>query len=188
MQRIKHCHTRSYHDFLAVKSPFAWGNNDCCLYAADGIKAQTGIDIADDFRGKYTDKVSAFRLIHSVTGGTTVADAAAYCANKHGLKELAYPKMAQRGDLVVFHNADGELVAGVVHLNGRHLVTVGEHGPVSVSISNVVRAWSVSGEHGHHAAFDKDAKPMSAADKIAAHQQVITNIKAHKEARSKSIE
>lgn len=122
--------------------PFAWGVHDCCLFPADAILALTGVDIADDFRGKYHDEASAFALIQSVTGGSTVADAAAWCANKHGLVELQYPLMAQRGDLVVVQNGEN-LIAGLVHLNGKHVVSIAESGPVPLSILSIVRAWRV---------------------------------------------
>ena len=65
----KHAHT-----------PFAWGTHDCCIGAANAILANTGTDIADDFRGKYSTEAEAFALIKTVTGGTTVGDAAAHCA------------------------------------------------------------------------------------------------------------
>jgi hypothetical protein len=50
--------------------------------------------------------------------------------------------MAKRGDLVIIDNA-GTLIAGVVHLNGRHVVSVSETGLVRLPITNVVRAWSL---------------------------------------------
>jgi hypothetical protein len=143
IKRQKHWATRAYHKFLVdrANTPFAWGTNDCALFAADGVKATTGIDIADDFRGKYTDEESAFALIKKLTGGSTVADAAAYCAKKHGLTELKHLLMAKRGDLVVFEAPTGALVAGLVHLNGRHIIAVGEGGAYRFSISKVLRAW-----------------------------------------------
>lgn len=122
--------------------PFAWGTNDCCLVAADAIEAFTGTDIAADFRGKYTDQASAFALIKTVTGGTTVEDAAAYCATKAGLTELTHPLFAQRGDLVVLNDA-GNLIAGVMHLNGRNAVSVGEAGLKLLPLSAIKRAWRV---------------------------------------------
>jgi hypothetical protein len=128
--------------------PFEWGKNDCATFAADAILANTGIDIADDFRGKYTTQLGALKTIREVTGGTSVADAAAYCAAKHGLVEHTYPLMAKRGDLVVIEN-DGTLIAAVVHLNGFHAISVSETGLVRLPIAdqngkpNVVRAWSV---------------------------------------------
>ena len=128
--------------------PFAWGSNDCALFAADAILANTGTDIADDFRGKYTTQLGALKTIREVTGGTTIADAAAYCANKHGLVEHTHPLMAKRGDLVVIDNG-GTLIAAVIHLNGYHAVSVSETGLVRLPIAdhngkpNIVRAWSI---------------------------------------------
>jgi hypothetical protein len=142
LKRMKHWDTRGLDPFFKARAqkPFVWGEHDCCLFAADAIEAITGFDIADDFRGRYHDEKTAFLLIRLVTGGTTVADAAAHCAVKHGLIEYKHPRMAQRGDLVVMENG-GSLIAGVVHLNGRHLVSVAESGPVRLSILSVVRAW-----------------------------------------------
>lgn len=156
LTRKPHWDTRHYHQFLVSSrtEPFAWGTHDCCTFAAKAIEAQTGVRIDDDFAGKYTDKLSAFKLIKSVTGGTSVAAAAAYCADKHGLKELAYPLMAQRGDLVLFNNPDGEPIAGVIHTNGKHAVSVGEQGTIAVPITAVTRAWSITGTHAHPKAFE----------------------------------
>jgi hypothetical protein len=129
--------------------PFAWGSNDCCLFAANGILAMTSVDIAEDFRNKYTDQKSAFALIQSVTGGTTVADAAAYCASKFGLKEWVsaegkpLPLMAQRGDLCVVSN-DGNLIAGLVDLSGRYVAAMGDTGIVRLPLSAIQRAWHVT--------------------------------------------
>jgi len=144
LQKHEHWDTESFHDFLLAHatSPFIWGQNDCCLFAANAIESFTGTDIADDFRGKYTNHDSAFALIETLTGGTTVADAAAHCAAKHGLVEHQYPLMAKRGDLVVIANGD-TLIAGVTHLNGRHVVTVTESGLVRLPITKVVRSWAV---------------------------------------------
>jgi len=144
LTRTPHWATREFHQFLLAraKTPFAWGSNDCCLFPADAILAFTGVDLATDFRGKYHDEASAFALIKSITGGTTAADAAAYCATKHGLVERAHPLTAQRGDLVVIGNGTS-LIAGIVHLNGRHVISVGESGLLRLSILNVKRAWAV---------------------------------------------
>jgi len=125
-----------------ANAQFVWGTLDCSLFAADAIKAMTGIDVADDFRGKYTDKTSAFALIKSVTGGTTVGDAAAYCATKHGLTPWKYPLQAQRGDLVTVEN-NGELIAGIVDLSGKRVACLSETGIVRFSIMGIKQAWHV---------------------------------------------
>ena len=144
LQRTTHWATRELHDFLessATKS-FQWGVHDCCLFAADAILAMTGADIADAFRGKYNDEASAFSLIKSVTGGSTVAGAAEYCALQYGLEEYPFPLMAKRGDLAVVEES-GRLIAGIVHLTGRHVVSVGEDGLKRLCISTVQRSWAV---------------------------------------------
>lgn len=143
LTRVARWDTRAYHDFLlaAAQRPFAWGVWDCSLFAADGIQAIAGVDIASAFRGKYSDEAGAMALIKQVCGGATVADAAAYCAKQYGLTEWLHPRCAQRGDLVTFVAASGALVAGLVHLSGRHIVAVGEHGLFRFPISQVQRAW-----------------------------------------------
>jgi hypothetical protein len=136
--------TAHFHQFLMdnANKKFAWGSVDCCLYAASAIQAFTGVDLADDFRGKYTTELGAFRTIKKVTGGSTVADAAAYSANKYGLTGYQHPWCARRGDLVLINNG-GNVIAGVVHLNGRFVVSVSEAGPVTLPLTSVVKAWSI---------------------------------------------
>ena len=140
----EHWQTQAFNDHLLAHelTPFEWGQNDCCLSAANAILATTGVDIADDFRGKYSTEAGAFMLIKAVTDGETVSDAVAHCAAKHGLIEHEYPLMAKRGDLVVIANGDN-LICGIVHLNGRHVVSVTEKGLVRLPISKVVRSWAV---------------------------------------------
>jgi hypothetical protein len=142
--RSQHWATRAYHEFLLSRAntPFAWGTHDCALFVADGIQAMTGTDIASDFRGKYSDEAGALAAIKAICGGSTVADAAAYCAMKHGLTEWKRPLFSQRGDLVVLEDS-GRLIAGLIHLSGRHIVAAGESGLKRISISKVMRAWHV---------------------------------------------
>jgi hypothetical protein len=142
LKRQKHWDTRAFHKFLVARAraPFKWGANDCALFAADGIQAITGVDIAADFRGKYSTEADAMELIKTVTGGETIADAAAWCARKHNLVEWPKPFYARRGDLVVFQAPTGAMVAGLVHLSGQ-LVGVGEKGLFIFPISKTLRAW-----------------------------------------------
>lgn len=44
-------------------TPFAWGEHDCCLFAANAVKLITGIDYADRFRGKYTTQLGSVRAL-----------------------------------------------------------------------------------------------------------------------------
>jgi hypothetical protein len=147
--RADHWATRAFHDFLLARAnaPFAWGSHDCALFAADGVLAITGIDIAADFRGKYTDETTAFEAIKTVCGGETVEDAAAWCAAKHNMPEWPHRLQARRGDLVVLEDPDvpGQvrLIAGLVHLSGRHIVAAGELGLKRIPIEQIKRSWHV---------------------------------------------
>jgi len=150
LKRTEHWATRELHAFLLERAamPFAWGSNDCALFAADAIRAFTGVDLAEDFRGKYDNEIDALTLVWKLTGkedqkGTiTVANAAEYCATKFGLTELMSPKLAQRGDLLVMED-EGRLIAGIVHLNGREGLSVGEDGLKKLPIASWRRAWRV---------------------------------------------
>jgi hypothetical protein len=144
--RTDHWATRELHKFLEdnAGTKFQWGFWDCALFSANAIEAMTGVDIASEFRGEYSDQASAAAAIARITGveNGTVEDAAAYCAAKHGLVELEHPLMAQRGDLVVLEDS-GRIIAGIVHLTGRHIVAAGEHGLKRIPITSVKRAWRV---------------------------------------------
>ncbi len=148
LTRTTHWATREFDAHLRTtrRAAFEWGQNDCCMFPANAILAYTGTDIADDFRGKYHDQDSAFALIHSVTGGSTVEDAAAWCATKHGLVEYKHPLCAQRGDLGLVRqkvpNQQDRIIAGIIHLSG-HFVSIGETGQVRFPITAVYRAWKV---------------------------------------------
>lgn len=144
LKRTEHWATREFHQFLLARAaqPFAWGGNDCCLFAADAVLSFTGVDLAAEFRGQYHDEAGALAAIRKIAGGSTVEDAIAWCAAKHGLVEWPKPLFAQRGDLVAVEDA-GRIIGGVVHLNGRHVAAVGETGLKRLSIQAIKRAWKI---------------------------------------------
>jgi outer membrane protein assembly factor BamA len=48
--------------------PFAWGANDCCLFAADWVARATGRDPAAHYRGTYSSGIGAQRIIDKAGG------------------------------------------------------------------------------------------------------------------------
>jgi hypothetical protein len=52
----------AYLDSIEGK-PFAWGQLDCALFAADTVLAMTGVDLAESFRGRYSDQEGAAAAI-----------------------------------------------------------------------------------------------------------------------------
>jgi hypothetical protein len=127
-------------------TPFAWGRQDCCLFACDGILAQTGLDpAAGMFRGQYRDPLGAARLVKKHGGVEAIA--VQVCARLgYGPVPVA---MAQRGDVVLMSAKN----AGVAGLFGRQPVLgvcigaeaafTGTDGLVFHPVENCRRAWRV---------------------------------------------
>lgn len=82
------------HAFIESRrhAPFKWGENDCCLFAADWVLELTGDDHAKQYRGKYSDEKGAARIIKRRGGMRAFAQ---------DLKERANVRLAQRGDVVL---------------------------------------------------------------------------------------
>jgi len=89
--------------------PFAWGEWDCCLFAADAVQAQTGIDYAADYRDSYTTASGALRALKR-HGHNTIRDAISA-----QLGEPLPAALCQRGDVVLVEVNDGELAAGILY-------------------------------------------------------------------------
>ncbi len=75
--------------------PFRWGTYDCALFAASCIQAQTGIDPAADFRGRYDDVRGAAQALRDYGQGTLLKTVT------HWLGEPGSVHFAKRGDIVM---------------------------------------------------------------------------------------
>lgn len=73
--------------------PFAWGTNDCCMFAADCVEAMTGVDLLTKLRGTYDDEFGAARALEAYGGIANACDV---------LLERIDPATAKRGDLMLF--------------------------------------------------------------------------------------
>lgn len=147
-QTLMHRHIKEKRE-----KPFVWGQHDCCTWVADHIKAVTGVDLYQEFRGQYTDAKGAFLAIRRIAGGATVEDAADYCFRKYGVLELKHPGWATRGDIVLYDQRDGdgnnEPILGVVNLDGQVGLFVTDHGFLRYPVAKCRRAWRVGGVHPH---------------------------------------
>ena len=45
--------------YSRLHEPFAWGSNDCALFAADCVQAITGVDLAVELRGRTLQQAAA---------------------------------------------------------------------------------------------------------------------------------
>lgn len=123
--------------------PFAWGANDCCLFACDGVQSQTGLDPAAKlFRGKYRDSLGAARLVRKHGGIEAIA---VKVCGQHGWPELLTPRVAQRGDVVLLDVDTGmECALGLVV--GAEAVFTGPEGLTFVPLASCRRAWAIGRE------------------------------------------
>jgi hypothetical protein len=126
-------------DFIESRrgEPFAWGRQDCCMFAADAVVMMTGIDPAVEVRGRWDSALSAGRLLRSL-GGVEEAVRAA-CA-RCGFAELA-PPLAGRGDIVLTDTAAGP-AAGICL--GLHAAFPGPSGLTFVLLTDCRAAYRVA--------------------------------------------
>lgn len=109
-------------------APFAWGLQDCALFAADAVLALTGDDPAKNFRG-YDDEREALRIVKGAGGMRGLVD----LPKKHR-------GFAQRGD-VVLAEIDGRETFGVCL--GTQYAAPGVNGLVFRPMTEVVAAFEV---------------------------------------------
>lgn len=116
------------------KTPFKWGENDCCLFAANAILAMGGDDVAKDVRGRYTTAIGARRIMKNLGAANVV--------------ELLTQRLGEpdgklmRGSIVAVKSLDGDPVAGVFyHKPWALTVTDGLQGMPHESI---IASWSLS--------------------------------------------
>lgn len=118
--------------FLASRHdmPFAWGSNDCAIFAADCILALTGEDAAKAWRG-YKSALGARRRIQKAGGMSGFAA---------GLEAVPILR-ANRGDIVLA-TCEGLEMFGVLPGNGQYCAP-GEFGLVHRPLSDVITAYRV---------------------------------------------
>lgn len=112
--------------------PFAWGHNDCCMFAADWVAILMGVDHAAGFRGKYSDALGAARILKERGGIEAIVDATGYPRQP--------VSFAQRGDLMLFDMPSGPTL-GVCA--GKHSVFAGETAAVAQLTNNCRLSWRV---------------------------------------------
>lgn len=134
-------------EFLWAKgrAPFAWGENDCMLFAAQAMRILTGIDVAGLFEGKYKTVRGALRLIKRA-GFPDQIQLIEGVTKKYRWPETA-PALAQRADWVLAEEdmEPFKYALGIVDLSGRFGWFVGAEGLQRVALDEprIVRAWRI---------------------------------------------
>lgn len=118
-----------------VDEPFTWGSHDCALFAASAIKAMSGIDPAEAFRGQYDTREGSARALRELGAGTLLKTVTAWLgASKH-------VSQAKRGDVVMRDRTTLGICVGLYSyfVGEEH----GEHGLVSIPTADCSRAFTV---------------------------------------------
>lgn len=85
-------------------TPWAYGRHDCCLWLADWVLEQRGIDPAADLRGRYSTARGCARILKRAGG---VAKIVGRCATIAGLAPTTDPQPGDVG-VVIATNARGK--------------------------------------------------------------------------------
>ncbi|WP_342617238.1 hypothetical protein [Rhodoferax sp. GW822-FHT02A01] len=113
-------------------TPFAWGVQDCCTFAADWVTLATGTDPMQDLRG-LDSALAAHRKLDDLGGMLAAVD------SRMG-DHIAGP-MAQAGDVVMVTLESG--VKAMALCLGAWLCIPAENGLVMLPITNAEAAWRV---------------------------------------------
>ncbi|PNG26999.1 hypothetical protein CR492_04665 [Methylocella silvestris] len=122
-------------DYLraAAARPFRWGECDCCLFVADWIKAVHGFDVANGWRGAYSDERGARRAL-VMSGG--LVRLMSLRMQAHGLAPTDTPRP---GDIGVVEATAGATAA---IRGGRGWICKTPEG-IGASPFRVIGAWSI---------------------------------------------
>jgi len=75
------------------RKEFSYGLIDCCTFTADAVKAMTGVDFMEEFRGQYKTKQEALSAIKNIGSGTllkTMKDKFGPFVNRGLFGDVAY--------------------------------------------------------------------------------------------------
>jgi hypothetical protein len=127
-------------DYLAQRQnmPFEWGTNDCIFLAVDCALALTGVDFGAPWRGTYSTKMGAARIIKEHDNSLdSLISSVLGDPIPHALK-------AMRGDAVL-HDFDGVTCGGIVDDTGRRVAFITEDkGLIRVPLAANMRVWRYS--------------------------------------------
>ena len=112
--------------------PFAFGAQDCALFAADCVEASTGRDPAAGIRGRYRDARGASRIVRRLGGLEAIA--------RDMLGSEVSTALAQPGDVGLLENA-GRPCLGVC--TGLHWLAPGALGLLTLPREQARLAWRV---------------------------------------------
>lgn len=112
--------------------PFAWGTNDCAIFAADCVRAITGADVALPSLRLHRNEVQAARSLKKHGGLAGIATAA--------LGQPIPAALAGIGDVVLSKACERDMLA---ICNGTTCMAPGPNGIVYLPMSTASKCWRV---------------------------------------------
>ncbi|MBI2235348.1 MAG: hypothetical protein HYU60_00050 [Magnetospirillum sp.] len=121
--------------------PFGYGpgQQHCCLFGGDAVKAMTGTDAMAWFRDRYTDEKGAYQALRKFAGGG-LTEAMDKLAGQFALTEVP-PPLAQRGDAVLHDTPDG-LALGIC-IGERFATVTRPDGLAFLPMASALKAWRI---------------------------------------------
>ena len=133
--------------FLAKRDrqPLKWGVSDCSLFACDAIRAMNGADPGYWFRGKYTSKKEAFKLLKRFSGGG-LTEAVEKTTEDMDYPEIN-PKKANSGDMVLIDvenvHPDAHGLTAAIMACPNVAIAQGKDSLVYIDNPDIKRAWAI---------------------------------------------
>ena len=122
---------------------FVWGRQDCGMFAADGVREMTGVDLASPWRGQYKTAKAAKRTVGK-------RDLLAFVNTSTNLPPHNNLRNARRGDLVMLKTANSVLASDahcpeqtLAICIGASAVAPGKAGLVNVKMCHAIAAWRI---------------------------------------------
>ena len=119
-----------------LRAPFAWGSNDCVLFAADNVLALTGEDLALGLR-THTNALGAARALRRLGGLAALVERA--------LGPSCHAAGATQGDVVMVVMGRGRSTRSAlgVCLNPQSTIGPGVDGLLQIPMARALCAWKV---------------------------------------------
>lgn len=125
---------------VAARTPFAWGQHDCVLFAGNIVEAITSIDPFAAYRNRYTTPAGALRIIKRGCPSGTLREMVA-----RELGPEVVPLAARRGDVALI---DCDPQAGFSEAlgicDGDRVIGLAPHGGLcEANIASAICAWRI---------------------------------------------
>jgi hypothetical protein len=123
----------------ATRTPFEYGKHDCCLMAADIVKAIAGYDPAEGLRGTYSDEAGAAQAVAAHGGLVQLVEAR---AAMYSWKSVPV-RTARRGDFIVYRSPLTKHLSAGICTGSEAIFPSIENNVIAVPLSKCLRAWRI---------------------------------------------